>query len=281
MGKVVTALTSELQIMGVINITPDSFSDGGKFFSGSRANIDKVIDSAAAMVAEGVQWLDVGGESTRPGAIPISVDTELERVIPVVEALSKRFDTRISVDTSQPDVISLSAKAGASMVNDVRALQVEGALQAAVESQMAVCLMHMQGSPASMQVAPQYSSVVDEVNAFLAARVDAVIAAGVPRSHICIDPGFGFGKSLTDNLQLLDALPQLQSLGCPVLVGFSRKSMLGALTGRAVSEREFATMMLNIMALQRGATLFRVHEIAAAADMINIWQAVQAQRTTN
>ncbi|MEQ8952657.1 MAG: dihydropteroate synthase, partial [Gammaproteobacteria bacterium] len=191
-----TMLGKDLQIMGVMNITPDSFSDGGKYFAGSGVNISRVIDNAAEMVDEGVNWLDVGGESTRPGAVPITVEQELERVIPVIEALSARFETAISVDTSQSQVIEAAAKAGAFMVNDVRALQLPGAMEAAARTNMAVCLMHMRGNPQNMQNKPAYNSVVEEVADFLKKRVNSVLAAGIASDRICLDPGFGFGKSL-------------------------------------------------------------------------------------
>lgn len=271
-------LGKDLQIMGVMNITPDSFSDGGKYFAGSGVNISRVIDSAAEMVDEGVSWLDVGGESTRPGATPVSVEQELERVIPVVEALSTRFATPVSVDTSQPQVIEAAAEAGASMVNDVRALQVQGALEAAARADMAICLMHMRGNPQNMQNKPAYNSVVEEVADFLKKRVESVLAAGISKDKICLDPGFGFGKSLEHNLQLLKHLSAFQSLGYPLLVGFSRKSMIGAMTDRDVSDRETGTTVLNLLALQNGANIFRVHNVAAAVDMIKIWKSLQKIR---
>ena len=275
------SLSQQKQIMGVMNITPDSFSDGGNLLSANKPDLNKVIDRAAVMFEEGVDWLDVGGESTRPGAAPVSLDEELGRVIPVIEALNQRFDTRISVDTSQPEVIKNAAEAGASMVNDVRALQVEGALQVAADSGMAICLMHMQGSPESMQDRPAYESVFQQVCAFLQSRVEAVLNLGVDASRICIDPGFGFGKTLSHNLQLVESLPQLCELGYPVLVGFSRKSMIGMMTDREPLEREAGTMMLNTLALQKGASIFRVHEVAAAVDMLKIWRSIQQENNNN
>jgi len=274
-------LTKQPQIMGVINITPDSFSDGGNLLSENKPDLDKVINHAASMVDEGVDWLDVGGESTRPGASPVTVSEELDRVIPVIEALKARFETRVSVDTSQPEVIKSAAVAGASMVNDVRALQVEGALKAAADSGMSICLMHMQGVPKSMQNEPNYESVFEQVRTFLQARIDAILNVGVDRRKICIDPGFGFGKTLAHNLQLVDTLPELCALGYPVLVGFSRKSMIGAMTQREPSQREAGTMMLNTLALQKGASIFRVHEVSAAADMVKIWHSIQSEKNKN
>lgn len=273
-----SAFSNDLQIMGVMNITPDSFSDGGKYFSTSGINIPQAIDSAAEMVGEGVHWLDIGGESTRPGAAKVSVQEELDRVIPVIEALHARFETAISVDTSQPEVIEAAAKAGASMVNDVRALQVEGALEAAVQGNLSVCLMHMQGDPQNMQDRPVYNSVMEEVKSFLSNRVKAVLAAGIPADKICLDPGFGFGKSLEHNLQMVTNLLSLKALGYPLLVGFSRKSMIGAITGRAVEDRETGTALLNLVALQNGASIFRVHNVSAAADMLKIWRSLEEVR---
>ena len=275
------SLSQQKQIMGVMNITPDSFSDGGNLLAANKPDLNKVIDHAAAMSEEGVHWLDVGGESTRPGAASVSLDEELGRVIPVIEALNQRFDTRISVDTSQPEVIKNAAEAGASMVNDVRALQIEGALQVAADSGMAICLMHMQGSPESMQDRPAYESVFQQVSTFLQSRVEAVLNLGVDASRICIDPGFGFGKTLSHNLQLIKSLPQLCELGYPVLVGFSRKSMIGMMTDREPLEREAGTMMLNTLALQKGASIFRVHEVSAAVDMLKIWRSIQQENNNN
>lgn len=264
--------------MGVMNITPDSFSDGGKYFSGRDVDLSSLVDSAAEMVEQGVDWLDIGGESTRPGAEKVTVEQELDRVIPAIEAIRTRFDTAISVDTSQPQVIREAAMAGASMVNDVRALQIEGALEAASEQEMDVCLMHMQGNPQNMQNRPTYNSVTEEVLDFLSARVTAATEAGIPTNRICLDPGFGFGKSLEHNLQMLANLSRIKDLGLPILVGFSRKSMIGAITGRDVGEREIGTSVLNLLALQNGANIFRVHNVAAAADVIRIWQALQSVR---
>ena len=275
------SLSQQKQIMGVMNITPDSFSDGGNLLSANKPDLNKIVDRAAAMFEEGVHWLDVGGESTRPGAAPVSLDEELNRVIPVIEVLNQRFDTRISVDTSQPEVIKNAAEAGASMVNDVRALQMEGALQVAADSGMAICLMHMQGSPETMQDRPTYESVFQHVSTFLQSRVKAVLDLGVDASRICIDPGFGFGKTLSHNLQLVESLPQLCELGYPVLVGFSRKSMIGMMTDREPPEREAGTMMLNTLALQKGASIFRVHEVSAAVDMLKIWRSIQQENNNN
>ena len=266
------------QLMGVLNITPDSFSDGGQLYRNGRPAVDRAIDRAATMIEAGTHWLDIGGESTRPGAQPPALDEELARVLPVIEALARRFATPISVDTSQPQVIRHAATAGAQMVNDVRALQRPGALQAAADSKLAVCLMHMQGEPDSMQQQPTYNSVVQQVWQFLEERIAAAQAAGIAPQRICIDPGFGFGKTLEHNLQLLHGLPALTALGYPLLVGFSRKSMLAHMTDRPLDQRQAGTTVLNTLALERGARIFRVHDLPAAADMLRIWYAMQNNR---
>lgn len=268
-------LSYKPQIMGVMNITPDSFSDGGKLYSNGSLDLKKTIDQAASMVEEGADWLDVGGESTRPGAEPVTLDEELDRVIPVVEALKARFPTKISVDTSQPVVIKQAGDAGASMVNDVRALQVEGAIEAVAASGMAVCLMHMQGQPDSMQNKPDYESVVKQVYGFLQQRINDATKAGIARNSICIDPGFGFGKSLEHNLKILKSLTEFKTLRLPLLVGFSRKSMIGHITAREPEQRNAGTTVLNTLAFGYGANIFRVHNVADAVDMIKICNAVK------
>ena len=260
------------QVMGVLNLTPDSFSDGGRFFHSEGIKVSSVVDAAAAMVAEGAHWLDIGGESTRPGAQPVSEQEELDRVLPALEALSGRFDTALSVDTSSPDLMKEAAKLGASMINDVRALQREGALEAVVDSNMAVCLMHMRGDPDSMQSKPSYESVVEEVQAFLADALNRATAAGIAEERICLDPGFGFGKTLAHNMQLLQGIDRLTNLRRPILVGFSRKSMIGKITGRDVDQRDIGTTALNMLALKSGASILRVHDVAAAIDVVKIWQ---------
>ncbi|HHQ15158.1 MAG TPA: dihydropteroate synthase, partial [Chromatiales bacterium] len=218
--------------MGVLNVTPDSFSDGGRF-----QTLDDAVRRAVQMQAEGADIVDVGGESTRPGAEPVSVEQELDRVVPVIEALRRETDLPVSVDTSKAAVMRAAVSAGAGMINDVQALRGPGALEVAAELQVPVCLMHMQGEPRTMQSAPQYRDVVADVLQFLQARIDAAVAAGVQHSALVVDPGFGFGKTLEHNLDLLRGLPAFQSLGCPVLAGLSRKSMLGALTGRPTDQR--------------------------------------------
>jgi len=258
--------------MGVLNLTPDSFSDGGRFTVDSGVNLSAVVDAAAEMVAEGVDWLDLGGESTRPGAEPVSEQQELDRVIPALESLARRFETPISIDTSNPKVISESAHLGAKMINDVRALQRPGAMETFAKTDLDVCLMHMQGDPASMQKSPSYESVSSQVIEFLKNRLDDMKGLGIAENRICLDPGFGFGKSLEHNLELLRSLPKIGALGRPILVGLSRKSMIGMITGRAVQERLAGTIGLNMLALQNGASILRVHDVAEALDTIKIWQ---------
>lgn len=258
--------------MGVLNVTPDSFSDGGRFTRKTLLDVSAVVDAAAAMIQAGADWLDVGGESTRPGAAIVSEQEELERVIPVVDALASRFETAISVDTSSPALISQVSSIGAHMINDVRALTRPGALEAFVKTDMCLCLMHMQGDPGSMQSNPCYSAVVSEVKGFLKARMDAVMEKGVPADRICLDPGFGFGKTLSHNLHLLHGVAELTDLGRPILVGFSRKSMIETITGRPVDERLAGTICLNTLALQAGATILRVHDVPEAIDTVKIWK---------
>ncbi|MGC1507113.1 dihydropteroate synthase [Ketobacter sp.] len=256
-------------VMGVLNVTPDSFSDGGLF--NSR---DSAIAHAVKMVAEGASIIDVGGESTRPGAAPVSEQEELDRVLPVVEALAKEVDAVISLDTSSPQVITEASRAGAGLINDVRALSRPGALSAAKDSGLPVCLMHMQGQPQSMQVAPKYDSVVAEVCCYLVDRVSVCERGGMERDRIIIDPGFGFGKSVQHNLLLLKHLAQLGQLGLPILVGLSRKSLIGTLLGRPVEERLFGSLAAALIAVQNGARIVRVHDVAATVDVLKIASAV-------
>jgi dihydropteroate synthase len=265
-------------IMAVLNVTPDSFSDGGRWYCDGRPDLDALRREAAAMVGAGAAILDIGGESTRPGAAPVSEQEELDRVVPVVEALRGDSGAVLSVDSSSPAVMRAAAAAGAGMLNDVRALQRPGALEAAAELGLPVCLMHMQGTPETMQQAPQYDDVVDEVAAFLRARISACDAAGIPRSQIVLDPGFGFGKTLEHNLQLLASLRRLAALGHPLLVGLSRKSLIAKLTGRAVDERLAGSLALALIAAQRGASILRVHDVAETADVLRILRAVQDRR---
>jgi len=257
---------SRPQVMGVLNVTPDSFSDGGDFFAPERA-----LARALQMQEQGAALIDIGGESTRPGAAPVSAEDELRRVLPVIEALQGRLEVPISIDTRKPEVMRAAAAAGAGMINDVNALRAPGALEAAAESGLPVCLMHMQGEPRTMQSGPRYSDVVGEVKGFLMERVAACEAAGIGRQRILLDPGFGFGKTLEHNLQLLARLDELAASGLPVVVGLSRKSMIGKLLGVEVGERLPASIALAVLAVERGARLVRAHDVAAT------WQALQMQ----
>ncbi len=253
------------RIMGVLNVTPDSFSDGGHFLDLERARAH-----ARQMVAEGADVIDVGGESSRPGANPVPLEQELDRVIPVVEALAGEVDCPISVDTYKPQVAQAAVAAGAGLLNDIRALQEPGALEAAASLGVPVCLMHMQGRPQTMQAAPEYRDVVAEVADFLAARVAAAEAAGVPRASLLLDPGFGFGKTLAHNYQLLRGLDRIAALGLPVLVGMSRKSMIGQLLERPLEERLAGSLGAAAVAVFQGAHIVRTHDVAATADAVRV-----------
>lgn len=265
------------RIMGILNTTPDSFSDGGSYYGTSGLSLDLVLQKAEQMLAQGADILDVGGESTRPGAAPVSEQEELDRVIPVVEALVSRLGALVSVDTSTARVIRESAKVGAGLINDVRALQREGALVAAAETGLPVCLMHMQGQPSTMQHNPQYQDVVNEVQLFLTERVNACRSAGIPDQRIVLDPGFGFGKTLAHNLTLLQRLPDLKTLGFPLLVGLSRKSLLAQLLNRPVYERLAGSLALAMLAAQGGAAIIRVHDVAETVDTLRVLAAVKQQ----
>ena len=259
-------------VMGVLNVTPDSFSDGGLF-----VDVASALDHAERMIEAGAAIIDVGGESTRPGAAPVSVDEEIRRILPIVEALVSR-GVRVSVDTSKPEVIRAALAAGVHLVNDVRALQSPGALEAAADSSAAICLMHMQGTPGTMQNAPTYEDVVAEVTDFLKARVDACLTAGVDRGRLVIDPGFGFGKTLEHNLDLLRGLPKIAAdIGLPILAGLSRKSMLSILTGRAVEERLAGSLALAFAALDGGARIIRCHDVAETGDVVKVWTALRGR----
>ena len=258
--------------MGVLNRTRDSFSDGGRFLE-----LPQAIDHALTMVSEGAALIDIGGESTRPGAEPVSLDEELERVLPLLEALRARTPVPISVDTSRPEVIRAAVAAGAAMINDVRALQRPGALEAAAATGAALCLMHMQGEPATMQADPHYQDVVGEVRSMLAGRLRACEAAGIAAERICVDPGFGFGKLISHNLALLRQLEQLAGLGRPLLVGLSRKSMLQKLTGRALGERLAGSLALAMVAVLHGARIVRAHDVAPTVDVLRVAAAVMSQ----
>ncbi|HLU07558.1 MAG TPA: dihydropteroate synthase [Woeseiaceae bacterium] len=255
-------------VMGVLNVTPDSFSDGGRF-----ATLDAAVLEARQMAAEGAAIIDVGGESTRPGAAEVSEDEEISRVVPVIEAMSG-LGVAISIDTSKPRVMQAAVSAGASIVNDVYALRRDGALAMAASLEVAVCLMHMQGEPRTMQENPRYDDVAGEVSAFLSERVAACMAAGVPRERIVVDPGFGFGKTALHNVELLANLDRLGTLRLPLLVGLSRKSTLGALTGRPVEGRLAAGVAAAVLAVERGAHIVRTHDVAATLDALKVTAAV-------
>lgn len=261
---------SHTQVMGVLNVTPDSFSDGGRFSQPEAA-----LQHVAQMCAAGATLIDVGGESTRPGALPVSVQQELDRVVPIIEAIGARFDVVVSVDTSTPDVMRESALAGAGLVNDIRALTRPGALQAAADSGLAVCLMHMQGDPQTMQQRPSYDSVLDEVNSFLGSRVQACLEAGIERHLLVLDPGFGFGKTLKHNLQLFASVERLQPLDLPVLVGVSRKSMIGQVLERPVDQRLFGGLALAALAVAKGARIIRTHDVPQTVDAVRMVDAIR------
>lgn len=256
-------------IVGIVNVTPDSFSDGGRFVSTQAA-----IEHGLRLAQNGADLLDIGGESTRPGAEPVAVEEEKHRVVPVIEALAQAGHV-VSIDTRKPEVMQAALDAGAVMVNDVMALRVPGALQAVAASQAAICLMHMQGEPQTMQHTPIYQDVVQEVKNFLDARVAACLEAGISQTRIVIDPGFGFGKALVHNLALLKNLARLTVGEVPVMVGMSRKSMLGAISGRATDEREYAGVAAHLLAVMHGAQLLRVHDVAAMRDALSVWNAVK------
>jgi dihydropteroate synthase len=256
-------------VMGILNVTPDSFSDGGR-----HVLRDVAIAAGLRMVEEGAAIVDVGGESTRPGAAAVSVDEELARVLPVVEALLARCNAVISVDTSKPEVISAVLDAGAHLINDVRALRVPGALAAAAAGGAAVCVMHMQGEPATMQANPQYTDVFGEVRAFLAERIGACLAAGIAPDAICVDPGIGFGKRPEHNLALVRKLRDFTDLRAPLLVGVSRKALIGIITGRPASERLAGSVALAALCVERGAAIIRAHDVAATVDAVKIASAL-------
>lgn len=266
-------------VMGVLNVTPDSFSDGGQY-----REIDAAVRHGLRMVEEGAEIIDVGGESTRPGADSVDAEEEIRRVVPVVERLRGRTDAVISVDTSKPQVIRAAAAAGAGLINDVRALCEEGALEAVVATQCAVCLMHMQGDPRSMQLAPHYADVVNEVKSFLVERVKVCRASGIAADRIVIDPGFGFGKTLEHNLQLLRHLRELGSESStsdwPIMVGLSRKSIVGRLTGRPSGDRVHGSVALAVMAVINGARIVRVHDVGATVDALKTVMAVQGHEAS-
>ncbi|HEN47484.1 MAG TPA: dihydropteroate synthase [Mizugakiibacter sp.] len=268
-GRILTF--EQPRICGILNVTPDSFSDGGRFVTHAAA-----IAHGRRLVEEGADLLDVGGESTRPGAMPVNVGEEIHRVVPVIEALVAQVSVPISIDTSKPEVMRAAVGAGAGLINDVYALRQTDALAAAAELDVPVCIMHMRGAPRSMQQQPHYDDVVGEVYRFLADRLLACEFAGIAHSRILVDPGFGFGKTLEHNLQLLQALPRFADLGVGVLVGLSRKSMIGVLTGRETpSQRVSGSVAAALLAVERGARIVRVHDVAATRDALRVWQGLR------
>ena len=256
--------------MGIVNVTPDSFSDGGKFAATNLA-----VEHALKLAEEGADILDIGGESTRPNATPVSLQQELDRVIPVIEALSKQVNIPISIDTYKPQVMQAAIAAGASMVNDVRALQEDGALEVVAKFNVGVCLMHMQGTPQTMQQNPHYDDVVNDVKAFLAARLQASIGAGIGASRILLDLGFGFGKTREHNITLLQNLESFADLGQPLLVGLSRKSVLGQMTGNDVDARLYASIAASVLSAMKGAKILRVHDVKATVEALKVVVALQ------
>ncbi len=268
-GKYRLSLARPL-IMGVINVTPDSFSDGGRFFSAAAA-----VAHARQLIAEGADLLDVGGESTRPGAAPVTLEEERRRVLPVLEALADA-GVPLSVDTQKPELMREVVAAGAAMVNDVNGFQAPGALATVAGSNCAICIMHKQGDPQTMQQVPQYADVVAEVHDYLRQRITAAEQAGIARDRMVVDPGFGFGKTLDHNLELLRRLKEFSALSVPVLAGLSRKSMIGKLTGREAGDRLAGSVAAALFAVQRGASIVRVHDVAATRDALAVWQAVSA-----
>lgn len=264
----VSASSRKPLIMGIVNVTPDSFSDGGLFNT-----LEHSLQHAVQLVNHGADWLDVGGESTRPGSVPVDLEEEIRRVIPVVEALVAMKQS-VSVDTSKPEVMRAAIRAGATMINDVNALRAPGALKAVAAGGVAACLMHMQGEPRSMQSDPRYDDVVIEVRDFLSQRLNAALEAGIPHERLIVDPGFGFGKTQTQNIQMLRHLDRFCDLGVPVMVGLSRKSMLGKITGTEVNNRLHASVAAALLAVSKGAGIVRVHDVKATHHALAVYNAV-------
>ncbi len=266
------------KIMGVLNVTPDSFSDGGQLLSSSGLLLqDRLLERAAQMVKAGAAILDIGGESTRPGAAPVSLQQELDRVMDAVRVIAPRLDVILSVDTSTPEVMREAAQAGAGLLNDVRAFLREGAMDAAVASRLPVCLMHMSDEPDRMQQQTDYGDVVTDVKTFLERRIAACLETGISKDQVMIDPGFGFGKTVAQNYEMIRRLEEFASFELPILVGVSRKSMIGAITGRPASERVVPSAVLAVMAAARGASVIRVHDVAETADALAVWQATEGE----
>lgn len=262
------------RIMGILNVTPDSFSDGGELFRDRKVDLNALLTRAEAMLGAGAHFLDVGGESTRPGAETVSEAEELDRVLPAIEALTSRFDTIISLDSSSPRAMTEAARLGAGLLNDVRGFQRPGALQAAADSALPLCIMHMQGEPEGMQSAPAYEDVVTDISRFFSDRLAACEQVGIDCSRILLDPGFGFGKTVHHNYELLARLQEFETLGRPLLVGLSRKSMIGRVLNRPADERVTASVALALMAVERGARIVRVHDVQPTADALAMFGAV-------
>ncbi len=256
--------------MGIVNVTPDSFSDGGKY-----SQLDLAIEHALELIEQGADILDIGGESTRPNATPVSLDEELKRVIPLIEALAPQVHIPLSIDTYKPQVMRAAIAAGASMVNDVRALQEDGALDVVASAKVGVCLMHMQGMPQTMQIDPQYTDVVNDVQQFLAGRLQDCLNAGIAAERIMLDPGFGFGKTRAHNIRLIQHLERFAELGQPLLVGLSRKSVLGQMTGNDVDARLYASVAASVIAAMKGAHIVRVHDVKATVEALKVVSAIQ------
>ncbi len=270
MQHILTKIRSgQWAIMGILNATPDSFSDGGRF-----NQLDNALKHALQMQQDGAEIIDIGGESTRPGALPVSAEEEIERVIPVIEKIRQHSDVAISIDTSKPQVMQAAIEAGIGMVNDVNALHAEGAVELCVKHQIAVCLMHKQGDPSNMQDRPHYANAVEEIKQYLIKRANVCIESGMSAEKICIDPGFGFGKTLENNLSLLRDMQQFCALDYPVLVGVSRKSMFGMLLDRGIEDRLVASTSAVVIAYQKGARFFRVHDVAETCDALKLCAAV-------
>ncbi len=263
------SISGRLQVMGVVNTTPDSFSDGGRFDT-----TEKAFEHARQMIADGVDILDIGGESTRPGSLEVTIDEEIERTLPLIKAIRAISDIPISIDTNKAGVMQAAVQAGASIINSIWALRLENSLQIAAELNVPVCLMHMQGSPESMQQKPVYKDLVGEVKAFLSDRIDAALKAGIAEDHIIIDPGFGFGKTIEHNLLLLKSLGQFKDLGMPILVGLSRKHTIGKILDKPVDQRLYGSISVAVMAAMLGADILRVHDVAESVDAIKMVRAL-------
>ncbi|MCK9780263.1 dihydropteroate synthase [Proteus columbae] len=264
------------QVMGILNVTPDSFSDGG-----THNSLNDAVDHAAKLIAEGASIIDIGGESTRPGASDVSIDEELQRVVPVVEAIRQRFDVWISIDTSKAQVITESANVGASIINDIRSLQEPGALEAAAKTGLPVCIMHMQGDPKTMQQSPHYENVMMDVDRFLQENIQRCVDAGIEKNQIILDPGFGFGKNLAHNYQLLAHLSELHHFGLPILAGMSRKSMVGQLLNVPPKERVAGSVACAVIAAMQGAQIIRVHDVKETVDAMKVVQATLSAKENN